>query len=173
VTEAGRPDPEGASDCAPTFEAFFRAEHPRLLRALYLLAGSLAEADELAQEAMARVFERWDRVRVMASPVGYVYRVALNLHRSRARRLGVLARRVVGWERPRDPMELVETRAEILRLLSGLPPGQREALVLVGWLGMTSEEAGAVLGIEPVSVRVRVARARATLRARAGGTDDG
>jgi len=37
--------------------------------------------------------------------------------------------------------------------------------VLVEWLGMDSEEAGRTLGIEAVSVRVRVSRAKASLRA--------
>ena len=41
------------------FEEFFQAEHVRLGRALYLLTGSAAEADELTQEAMVRVYERW------------------------------------------------------------------------------------------------------------------
>jgi RNA polymerase sigma factor (sigma-70 family) len=171
VTEAGRDDLEGDSEGASAFEAFFRAEHPRLLRALYLLTGNLAEADDLAQEAMARAYERWGRVGAMDSPVGYVYRTALNLHRSRVRRLAFRGRRRVEGDLLEDPIERVETRAEILRLLSRLPAGQREALVLVGWLGMTSEEAGAVLGIEPVSVRVRLARARAALHERQGGTD--
>lgn len=37
------------------FEEFFQAEHVRLARAMYLLTGSAAEADELTQEAMVRV----------------------------------------------------------------------------------------------------------------------
>jgi hypothetical protein len=32
-----------------------------------------------------RVYERWDRVRQMDSPQGYLFRTALNLHRSRLR----------------------------------------------------------------------------------------
>lgn len=39
-----------------SFEEFFQAEHVRLARALYLLTGSAAEADELTQEAMVRVY---------------------------------------------------------------------------------------------------------------------
>jgi DNA-directed RNA polymerase specialized sigma24 family protein len=42
----------------PEFEEFFRAEYPGLVRSLYLLTADLGEAEELAQEAMARVFER-------------------------------------------------------------------------------------------------------------------
>ena len=58
------------------FEAYFQAEYPSLVRALYLLTGDQDEAEDLAQAAMARVYERWDRVRVMESPAGYVYRTS-------------------------------------------------------------------------------------------------
>ncbi|MGH2637435.1 MAG: RNA polymerase sigma factor, partial [Actinomycetota bacterium] len=52
------------------------------------------------------------------------------------------------------------------------PRTQREVLVLVEWLGYTAEEAGGVLGIEPASVRGRLHRARKSLRARYGGSDE-
>src|SRR5207247_4027686 len=68
------------------FDDFFADEYPRLGRALYLLTGDREEAEDLAQELMARAYERWDRIQTMASPAGYVYRVATNLHRRRWRR---------------------------------------------------------------------------------------
>src|SRR5436309_11363177 len=68
------------------FDEFFADEYPRLGRAMYLLTADRGEAEDLAQEAMARVYERWDHVQAMASPPGYVYRVAVNLHRRRWRR---------------------------------------------------------------------------------------
>jgi DNA-directed RNA polymerase specialized sigma24 family protein len=40
-----------------SFEGFFRQVYPRLSRALLLLTGDPPEAEDLAQEAMARVFE--------------------------------------------------------------------------------------------------------------------
>jgi DNA-directed RNA polymerase specialized sigma24 family protein len=46
------------------------------VRALVIVSGAEAEAEDLAQEAFARALERWERVRVMESPVGYVYRTA-------------------------------------------------------------------------------------------------
>jgi DNA-directed RNA polymerase specialized sigma24 family protein len=44
-------------------------------------------------------------------------------------------------------------------------------VVLVDWAGMTAEEAARVLGIQPVSVRGRLHRARAALRQRLGDAD--
>ena len=60
------------------FEDFYRTEFPSLVRALFLLVPDADEAQELAQEAMVRVYERWDRVSGMTSPGGYLYRVATN-----------------------------------------------------------------------------------------------
>src|SRR5262245_40302590 len=58
VMEHSAIGPSGALDVTPVtalqFEDFFEAEHVRLGRALYLLTGSTAEADELTQEAMVR-----------------------------------------------------------------------------------------------------------------------
>ena len=148
----------------PRFEEFFEAEHVRLARALYLLTGSAAEADELTQEAMVRVYERWDRVREMASPQGYLFRTALNLHRSRLRRLASRARQLLDVTPSPDPAEVVESRDRIARALAGLPIGQRGAVVLVEWLGMDPQEAATALGIKPGSVRARLSRAKAALR---------
>jgi DNA-directed RNA polymerase specialized sigma24 family protein len=78
---------------ARDFESFFRAEYRSLCQALVLLVGDALEAEEIAQETMTRVLERWDRVGAMDSPVGYAYRTALNLQRKRIRRLAVRAKR--------------------------------------------------------------------------------
>ena len=69
------------------FADFFRAEYQTLLRAMYLVSGSRDEAEDLAQDAFVKVLERWDRVREMDNPAGYLYRAAVNSHRSVARRL--------------------------------------------------------------------------------------
>lgn len=156
---------------AAGFEDFFRMHYARLARALYLLTADPGEAEELAQDAMARVYEKWDRVGVMASPDGYAYRTALNLQRKRVRRLAARSRRT---EEPggTDTIAAAEARIEVVRALQMLTAEQREAVVLTDWLGLTAEEAGEVLGIEAASVRGRVHRARQFLRERFGGSDE-
>lgn len=148
----------------PAFEDFFHAQHEGLFQALYLLVGDRYEADDLTQEALLRAFERWDRVGAMDSPAGYVYRTALNLHRSRLRTLVVRARRVFATIPGEDLAGPVAASHDVRNAIAQLPRGQREALVLMEWLGLTSEEAGRVLGIDPSSVRGRLHRARASLR---------
>jgi DNA-directed RNA polymerase specialized sigma24 family protein len=105
----------------PGFEEFFEAEHVRLARALYLLTGSSAEADELTQEAMVRVYERWDRVRQMGSPQRYLFRTALNLHRSRLRWLATRARQILQPTSSPDPAEVVQSRDSLDRALASRP----------------------------------------------------
>lgn len=158
----------GAPDPIPTFEEFFRSHYQDLARALLLLTGDPMEAEDVAQEALARVLERWDRVRTMDSPTGYAYRTALNLHRKRLRWVAVRTRRVLVGRHEPDPAETVGTRIDVLRAMRAIPTAQREALVLVEWLGMGAEEAGDVLGIAPESVRGRCHRGRASLRRELG-----
>jgi RNA polymerase sigma factor (sigma-70 family) len=152
------------------FETFFRAEALSLGRALYLITGDRGEAEDLVQEAMARTYERWDRVRHMDSPAGYVYRAALNLHRRRW-----LRSRLVPFPFPPpspDPAEEAGLRSDVHRALQSLSRQQREAVVLVEWLGFDSETAASILQIRPSSVRTRLHRAKTTLRTQLGGIDE-
>ena len=155
-----------------TFESFFREHYASVVRALVLVAGSEAEAEDLAQEGFARALERWERVRTMESPVGYVYRTAFNLNRNRLRHLARSLRRRTDTARDNDPAPEVETRNEIRSVLAILPASQREAIVLVEWLGLDATEAGRVLHIEAASVRGRIHRAKHTIRKNLGGEDD-
>ena len=73
-------------ETAPSFEEFYEATVRRLFTALCLVTGNRHEAEEVAQEAFVRVFERWDRVGTLEDPTGYLFRVSMNVFRSRFRR---------------------------------------------------------------------------------------
>ena len=151
------------------FESLFDAEYPRLCQALLLLTGDRFEAEDVAQEAMTRVLERWDRVRTMEAPTGYLFRTALNLQRNRLRGLAVRARRAFAEAPAPDHGPSVGDQLDVRRALATLPRSQREALVLVDWLDLDTDEAGQVLGLSPNAVRVRLHRARTTLKKLLGG----
>lgn len=147
-----------------TFEAFFRAEYPSLIRAMFLVTGNRHEAEEIAQDAFVRACERWELVGRAENRAGYVYRMALNGYRSKLRRLARGARKVLRQQEEPDFFAAVDDRDALGRALAELSNGQREALVLVEWMGMSDDEVGALLGISPITVRVRIHRARAVLR---------
>jgi RNA polymerase sigma factor (sigma-70 family) len=146
------------------FTEFFQAAFPDLVRGLFLLTADRDEAEELAQEAMARVYVRWDRVSKMSSPGGYVYRTAVNLNRKRLRRLAIRARKALFAGQEPHGSPVAESTLDLAAALGALRPKQQEAFLLVEWVGLSAAEAGRILGIKPPSVRSRVHRARAALR---------
>lgn len=107
------------------FGEFFRAEYPGLVRAFYVLTANQSEAEELAQEAMARAYERWERVGAMESLAGYLYRIGVNVNRHRLRHLGVRARRFLAMTRDAQSEEVPScftiARAAAGRGCSSLP----------------------------------------------------
>lgn len=122
-----------------SFEAFFEAEHERLFRALYLVTGNAQEAEELMQDAFVAVWERWDRVRAMDEPTGYLFRTAMNRFRSRLRRASRAARRAAGSDPGGDAFAAADERDAVARALARLPERQRSAIVLTELLGYGSE----------------------------------
>jgi RNA polymerase sigma factor (sigma-70 family) len=146
------------------FESFFRAEHTRLLRALFLVTGNRQEAEELVQDAFLAVWERWDRVRAMESPTGYLYRTAINAFRSRVRRSARMAKRLIGGGPGADEFAAADERDAVSRALAKLTPRQRSALVLTDLLDYSSEEAAEIMHVKPVTVRVLSSQGRAGLK---------
>ena len=94
---------EGAAEAVAvelTFEEFFELEQERVLRLLWMVTGSLHEAEDIVQEAFLRVWERWPKVSAMESPTGYLHKVAMNVFRNRYRRAKLGLRKAIGVEPP-------------------------------------------------------------------------
>jgi RNA polymerase sigma-70 factor (ECF subfamily) len=147
-----------------TFDEFYTSEQGRLFSTLVLLTGDGHVADDISQEAFVRVFERWERVVAMDSAPAYLYRIALNLHRSRSRWIARWARRSIADGPVPDIADEATSRVAVRRALASLTAEQRVALVLTDLVAFTSEEAGRVLGIDATAVRARVHRARERIR---------
>lgn len=162
---------EGRSAAELSFEGFFECHREPLFSALWLVCRDRHEAEELAQEAFLKLWERWDRVQRLDDPEGYLYRTALNLYRNRRRRALLTIRRLVRAAPRVDSTDAVDDRDQIVRALGTLTPRQRSALVLTDLLELTSEEAARALGVRPSTVRVLAARARTALRHEIGGQD--
>ena len=147
-----------------SFEEFFQLEQDRLFRVMVVITKNRQEAEDISQEAFARVWERWDTVGAMENPPGYLHRAAMNLFRSRYRRALLAARRGIGFSTEEDAYAAVEDRQVALQALASLTPRQRAAIVLTEVLQYTSEEAGSMLGIRAATVRALHSQARAALQ---------
>jgi RNA polymerase sigma factor (sigma-70 family) len=152
------------TEASAAFEDFFEVERRPLYRALCLMTGDPGEAEEIEQDAFLHLWERWDRVRGMDHPSGYLYRSALNGFRSRRRRLARAARITLVPRREADAYEEADLRDSVVRALGQLGRRQRAAVVLTDLLGYDSAEAGRMLGIAATTVRSLAAEARAVLR---------
>lgn len=158
---------EPAASREPTFELFFEDQHARFLRALYLLCGDAAEAEDLMQDAFLKVWERWDRVSGMDDPEGYLFRTGMNLWRSRGRRAARAARKLVSFRRDldsHDPMSAVDDHDVVMRALASLPPRQRAAVVVTELLDYSSGDAARILGVRASTVRALSTQGRAAMK---------
>ena len=110
-----------------SFETWYERTYPRLCTAMLGVCGDRDVAVEVADEAFARAWSHWGRVREMDAPEGWTYRVALNLVRTRARRRRV-ERRLLPRLVPRGDVDA--PAGEVWELVRALPPRQRIAIVL-------------------------------------------
>ncbi len=141
----------------PGFEAWYLAQHPKVLAALVLVSGSTDVAREATDEAFARALAQWPRVQAMESPGGWLYTVALNLVRRHARRAST-ARNASLLAQP--SLIHTDTTGELWSVVQDLPARQRAAVVLRYLVDMKEREIAAVMGISPGTVASTLAAAR-------------
>ena len=121
-------------------------------------------ARDVADEAIVRAYERWDRVGAMANPAGWVYRVGLNVGRRRHRRRAIEARLL-----RRERASFVPGPTEDLYLLvADLPPRQRLAVVLRHVGHLREPEIAAAMGISRGTVSATLRAAHRALRDQLG-----
>ena len=92
-----------AAEHAPTFELFFQEQYEGVYGSLCLITRNRHEAEEIAQDAFVRMWERWDRVDAIADPVAYVHSIAMNAFRRRSRRATMAIRRALRMMQPTMP----------------------------------------------------------------------
>ena len=153
------------------FDEFVEDEHERLYKALYFVTGSREDAEDLSQDAFLALWERWDDIGRIQDPTAYLFRVALNGFRMRRRRAAMALRRLAPVRAERDEFAEAEMRTDVRRLLLGLSPRQRAALLLVDLLGYPSEQAARILRVRPSTVRNLASQGRRALRATEGARD--
>jgi RNA polymerase sigma-70 factor (ECF subfamily) len=148
------------SDEPATFDTWYAAEHPRMITSMLALCGNRADAAEVTDEAFARALSHWDRVSVMASPTGWVFRVASNQARRRWRRRS-LERRLLPRLATREVVD--GPSGEAWLLVRDLLIRQRTAVVLRHVGHLTEAEIGEVMSIGRSTVSSTLRAAYASL----------
>jgi RNA polymerase sigma-70 factor (ECF subfamily) len=148
---------------AATFEEFYRACFDRLVGQLALVTGSMAEAEDVVQEAFLRAAARWPSLRHYDVPEQWVRRVALRLAINQFRRA---RRRAAALVRLGPPPVTPPASADALVLdaaLRTLPIRHRQVVVLHYLLGLSVEEIGRELVLPVGTVKSQLHRARQAL----------
>jgi len=142
------------------------------------LTRSPADADELAQEAFLRLWQRADSYRPgTVRLTTWLHRIAHNAAVDRLRRRrgetaarsdegsAVAAEPVDPAPDPEDLAAAAQTGRLLERAIAALPANQRAALLLCQVQGFSNREAADILGQSVRGVESLVARARRSLRA--------
>lgn len=149
---------------------FLMHDYPRIVAAVRLITGSEAAAEDAVAEALARAWQRSERGERFESLPAWVMRVALNLAKSRWRRL----RRETGARADAGITgtgDATEDRLDIERALASLSAREREATVLRYYLGFDVAGAAGVMGVTPGTVKTLLHRARRELALALGEQD--
>jgi RNA polymerase sigma factor (sigma-70 family) len=155
---------EGAGERMPvevaatTFEDLFRSRYEPMVRVAFLLVGSRAEAEDVVQDAFARIELRWAR---LDNAEGYLRRCVVN------RSYDVLRRRRLEQRfrlLHRDDRTTELEADELGDALASLAPKRRAAVVLRYYAGLPEREIADVLRVRPGTVKSMLHRALAQLR---------
>ena len=157
------------SDSTSTFREFAARRRGDLRRTAYLLCGDWYLADDLVQDALAKLYVHWRRVSAAGEVDAYVRRMLVN---------GFLATKRRAWRREVSAAELPDivasgptgadhdgTRDMLRRALAQLQPSQRTIVVLRYWDDLSIEQTAAALGCSTGNVKSQSARGLAHLRA--------
>lgn len=142
-----------------SFSRFVEEVEPRLRVALVARFGPEDGRDATA-DALAYGWEHWERVRVMANPAGYLFRVGQHAGMRR-------------WRRPVLPPAPYHSEPMVEpalpRALAGLSYRQRTTVLLVHGFGWTHEEVADLLDVSTSTVRNHLRRGMNKLRSALGG----
>ena len=155
---------------AAVFSTLVDAQALRLRRIAYRMVGDAAEAEDIAQEALLRLWQHAARWRPTGSSIGaWLTRVAINLCFDRLRR----GRNISDVEAPDRPDETPGTEATIdaerLRLatvacVQALPERQRAAIVLTYYEELPNATAAEAMDMNIKGFESLLLRARTALR---------
>jgi RNA polymerase sigma-70 factor (sigma-E family) len=161
MTQADRDDRD------VVLSGMFRESYRSLVGLASLLLDDPGQAEEIVQEAFARTYVSWPRLRDRSDPLPYVRTAVVNLARSGIRRRIVVRRHppAAPGESPSPEIRVLadEQREEIAAAVAGLPRRQRECVALRYYADLSVAETAAALAISEGTVKAHVHRAMASL----------
>ena len=158
----------------PSWDDLVRQHSSRVYRLAYRLTGNQHDAEDLTQEVFVRVFRSLPSY-TPGTFEGWLHRITTNLfldmarrrQRIRFERLGDQAVGLLRDDEP-TPAQAFDARhldTDVQQALEALAPEYRAAVVLCDIEGLSYEEIAATLGVKLGTVRSRIHRGRAQLRA--------
>jgi RNA polymerase sigma-70 factor (ECF subfamily) len=150
---------------ADSFDEFYRSTRQRVLTYLYAACGDLAEAQEAAQEAYARAWQRWSRLRGYDDPEAWIRIVGWRVLANRWRKVRAGARAYRRYGPPPDQPGPSEDTVVLVAALRRLPVDQRVALVLHHIVELPLAQIAAETGVPVGTVKARLSRGRQALAA--------
>lgn len=167
---------EGELGQAASFEALYRREFGPVVALAYVLSGSRAAAEELAQESFLAALRRWDDISTYEQPAAWIRRVCINRSTSLVRKRvseAKAAARLAG--RRILPEELPPEADEFWLAVRRLPRRQAQVIALRYLDDLPVPAIAAILDCAEATVRVHLHRARRALADELGcqaGDDD-
>jgi RNA polymerase sigma factor (sigma-70 family) len=144
---------------ADGFDDWYREHYRRVFASVLVVSGDRAATGDAVDEAFARAWERWPRVRAMDSPLGWTFTVARNQLRRAARRRA----REHTLASPAEPAPEIDVA--LWDVVRALPKRERELVALRYVAGLTEQHIATTLGIAPGTVARGLHDARAHLHA--------
>lgn len=144
-----RPDEE------ERFADFVRAHSATLFRTAYLMTGDYQRAEDVLQESLVRICQRWSRIDQMASPLAYARKVVVNRaaswwRKKSSRETPMLLHHDPAWGGHLD--EVVEHQ-RVWQAVLALPPRQRAVMVLRYYEDLTESQIAETLGVAAGTVK--------------------
>jgi RNA polymerase sigma-70 factor (ECF subfamily) len=147
-------------------DRLFRDHATALLRLAVVLTGDRALAEELVQEAFARL-QRSGAVPLPGTELAYLRRTVINLSHGHHRHLRVVRRRSVEPSPDTAAAEVDAVRRDgqrqVVAAVRALPGRQRDCIVLRFYAELSDGEIAEALGISAGSVKTHLHRARTAL----------
>jgi RNA polymerase sigma-70 factor, ECF subfamily len=147
------------------FDEYYRATAHRLVQYAYAMCGDLPTAQDLAQEAYVRAWQRWRRVGRYEHPESWLRLVVTRLCTDRWRRFGVRQRNAPVLRPVEHAPPPSEDSVLLTRALRQLPPAQRRVLALHYLMDLPITDVATEVGVTVGTVKSQLARGRAALAA--------